>query len=286
MPVETFEDFVTGNNVLTRNFVGGQGLEAISTTQNTLKNTAYPVYDTHGNMTATLSLTGNGTGWNFANERSFEVWGSVRSGAAAGGPKGRYVANLGHVQDDESGLIYMRARYYEPESGRFVSEDKANDGSNWYVYALNSPAAFNDTDWNTAAATMLCLLGKFFAWLSLSNHNKGVRMEEFEKSLLGIGKTIKHLAKSATSFNTTTLCAALSMACYGLALNSPGDSFKGKDILKYTAVALGVFGSVLRAMGSYGTFGVTASGAVSIIVMATYVYTCMICDSLLSMEFD
>jgi hypothetical protein len=73
MPVETFEDFVTGNNVLTRNFMGARGLEAISTTQNSVKNTAYPVYDTHGNMMATLSFTGNGTGWNIANERSFDV---------------------------------------------------------------------------------------------------------------------------------------------------------------------------------------------------------------------
>jgi RHS repeat-associated protein len=137
MPVETFEDFVTRNNVLTRNFVGAPGLEAISTTQNTLKNTAYPMYDTNGNMTATLSLTANGTGWNIANERSFDVWGSVRSGATTGGPKGRYVANLGHVLDDESGWIFMRA--YEPESGRFVSQDVARQGLNWFTYCANDP---------------------------------------------------------------------------------------------------------------------------------------------------
>gem|GEM_PF-6689855 len=34
-----------------------------------------------------------------------------------------YCANLGHKQDDESGLIYIRARYYEPGSGRFISQD-------------------------------------------------------------------------------------------------------------------------------------------------------------------
>ncbi|MFM9873509.1 MAG: hypothetical protein ACKVQS_08610, partial [Fimbriimonadaceae bacterium] len=79
MPVETFEDFATGNDVLTRNFVGARGIEAMFVTQNSATNVAYPLYDTHGNMTATLSLTGSGTGWNIANERSYDVWGGVRS---------------------------------------------------------------------------------------------------------------------------------------------------------------------------------------------------------------
>jgi RHS repeat-associated protein len=68
----------------------------------------------------------------------------VRSGATTGGPKGRYVANLGHVQDDESGLIYMRARYYEPGTGRFICEDPAYDGVNWYTYCNNNPICLVD----------------------------------------------------------------------------------------------------------------------------------------------
>jgi uncharacterized protein RhaS with RHS repeats len=31
----------------------------------------------------------------------------------------------------------MRARYYEPWTGRFVSEDPAMDGLNWFVYCSN-----------------------------------------------------------------------------------------------------------------------------------------------------
>lgn len=42
----------------------------------------------------------------------------------------RYCASLGHVADDEPGLVYMRARYYEPSSGRFVSEDSNKEGPN------------------------------------------------------------------------------------------------------------------------------------------------------------
>jgi RHS repeat-associated protein len=47
---------------------------------------------------------------------------------------------LGVVRD-ESGLELMRARYYEPELGRFVSRDATGiaGGANLYVYALNDP---------------------------------------------------------------------------------------------------------------------------------------------------
>jgi uncharacterized protein RhaS with RHS repeats len=33
----------------------------------------------------------------------------------------------------------MRARYYEPESGRFICEDRARDGLNWFGYCNNDP---------------------------------------------------------------------------------------------------------------------------------------------------
>jgi RHS repeat-associated protein len=83
-----------------------------------------------------------------ANCRCRICWELAATVATMGGPKGRYVANLGHVQDDESGLIYMRARYYEPESGRFVSEDLARDGSNWFLYCANQPTMQTDPTGN------------------------------------------------------------------------------------------------------------------------------------------
>jgi hypothetical protein len=80
MPVETFEDFTTGTDVQTRNFVGARGLEAISTTQNSVTNVSYPLYDLHGIMVATLTKNGS-----VGDERSYDVWGGVRYGAATGG---------------------------------------------------------------------------------------------------------------------------------------------------------------------------------------------------------
>ncbi len=51
----------------------------------------------------------------------------------------RAQGHLGHVQDDESGLVYMRARYYEPGTGRFLNEDPEAKGINWLAYCDNQP---------------------------------------------------------------------------------------------------------------------------------------------------
>lgn len=50
----------------------------------------------------------------------------------------------GEYYDVESGYTYLQARYYDPELGRFVSEDPALDGSNWYVYCGNDPVNMID----------------------------------------------------------------------------------------------------------------------------------------------
>ena len=88
------------------------------------------------------TLTKNGTGCSIGDPRSYDAWGNILSGS--GDPKGRYCASLGHKQDDESGLTYMRARYYEATSGRFVSEDPDNEGNNWFAYCGDEPAYLAD----------------------------------------------------------------------------------------------------------------------------------------------
>ena len=50
----------------------------------------------------------------------------------------------GEYTDPETGLIYLRNRYYDPTVGRFISEDPAKDGMNWYVYCGNNPVNFTD----------------------------------------------------------------------------------------------------------------------------------------------
>ena len=51
----------------------------------------------------------------------------------------------GEYFDKETGNLYLRARYYNSQNGRFTTEDPAFDGINWYVYCNNNPIYFGDS---------------------------------------------------------------------------------------------------------------------------------------------
>ena len=51
----------------------------------------------------------------------------------------------GYVYDEETGLYYLRSRYYNPEWGRFVNADTIWNGS-LFAYCHNSTVAYIDTD--------------------------------------------------------------------------------------------------------------------------------------------
>jgi RHS repeat-associated protein len=46
--------------------------------------------------------------------------------------------------DEEIGLYYFNARWYDPEIGRFISQDPAADDPNLYSYGYNNPLKFVD----------------------------------------------------------------------------------------------------------------------------------------------
>ena len=52
----------------------------------------------------------------------------------------------GQYFDAETGLAYNWNRYYDPETGRYITRDAARDGSNHFAYASNNPFAFTDPD--------------------------------------------------------------------------------------------------------------------------------------------
>ncbi len=54
----------------------------------------------------------------------------------------------GAVIDTETGLYYMNARYYDPETGRFISQDSFRGGGEifWHLYAYCDGDPVNSTD--------------------------------------------------------------------------------------------------------------------------------------------
>jgi len=71
-------------------------------------------------------------------------------GGSSGASSHKFVGKLGHTTDSNTGLVYMRARYYDPNLGRFISEDPAGDGVNWYAYCRNNPINLVDENGKSA----------------------------------------------------------------------------------------------------------------------------------------
>ena len=54
----------------------------------------------------------------------------------------------GHYFDDDLGWVYNGARYYAPDTGRYLTRDPADSayGSNEYVYGNSNPLSYIDVD--------------------------------------------------------------------------------------------------------------------------------------------
>ncbi|MEU9744287.1 RHS repeat-associated core domain-containing protein [Streptomyces niveus] len=63
-------------------------------------------------------------------------------------------------ESDGTGLLYYRNRYYDPESGRFISQDPIGyaGGTNLYEYALSSPTTYTDPTGNSPMLAG-CIIG-------------------------------------------------------------------------------------------------------------------------------
>jgi len=77
----------------------------------------------------------------------YRPYGSQALGAPPKGP-----GYTGHVNDPDTGFVYMQARYYDPSIGRFLSVDPIGPapgalfGFNRFKYAANSPSNVIDPD--------------------------------------------------------------------------------------------------------------------------------------------
>ncbi|MDP2005271.1 MAG: RHS repeat-associated core domain-containing protein [Rubrivivax sp.] len=81
----------------------------------------------------------------------------------AGSTNPTTIGYTGHVNDPDTGLVYMQQRYYDPIAVRFLSVDpvttdeRTGDGFGRYVYANNNPYRFKDPDGRWAEDLVLGL---------------------------------------------------------------------------------------------------------------------------------
>lgn len=83
---------------------------------------------------------------NVVNSYDYSPFGMILSESEGFAQPFKYVGKLG-VMSEANGFYYMRARYYDPQVGRFISEDPMGfDGGdvNLYVYGSNNPLLLVD----------------------------------------------------------------------------------------------------------------------------------------------
>ncbi|MFH1824224.1 MAG: RHS repeat-associated core domain-containing protein, partial [Candidatus Firestonebacteria bacterium] len=133
------------------------GVEMIS--KRDISGIMYYLYDAIGNTMATIDGSGN-----IVVRYEYDAFGKVRSETPSGDTrnKNKFVGGHGIVDDsDDDGLIYMRARYYDSETGRFISRDPVAGEFdipltlNKYVYCLNNPISYYDKDGETILIQLL-----------------------------------------------------------------------------------------------------------------------------------
>ena len=102
----------------------------------------YYLYNGHGDVVKVVDGSGN-----VVNNYSYDEWGNILSKTEGIFNPLKYA---GEYYDDESGLIYLRARYYDPTVGRFISRDTVEGqinnplSLNLYTYVLGNPLKYVD----------------------------------------------------------------------------------------------------------------------------------------------
>ena len=100
--------------------------------------TSYYQQEGTGSVTSLSSSAGN-----LANTYTFDSFGKL---TASTGTLTNPFGFTGRDFDQETGLNYYRTRYYDPNVGRFISEDVIGfaGGINFYDYVENNPALLTD----------------------------------------------------------------------------------------------------------------------------------------------
>jgi RHS repeat-associated protein len=119
---------------------------------------SYYLFNGHGDVVQTVSEAGE-----VENQYDYDIFGNPTLTIEMYAASIRYA---GEFFDTETGLYYLRARYYDPYIGRFISEDtyegKIHDplSLNRYTYAHNDPIMYVDPTGHAATKNNATVLLK------------------------------------------------------------------------------------------------------------------------------
>ncbi|MFH1824477.1 MAG: RHS repeat-associated core domain-containing protein, partial [Candidatus Firestonebacteria bacterium] len=242
------------------------GVEMIS--KRDISGTLYYLYDNIGNTVATVNWDGT------VNTRyEYDAFGHVRSETPSGDTrnKNKFVGGHGIVDDSaDDGLIYMRARYYDSETGRFISRDPIEGSTkkpstfNFYLYCNNSPVMDVDIYGNMSMCEFKEKVRKFLEFLN----RLGIKAEisgglgiggSLSVKITGTGQIILGGSVSAVSFGLSgSLTGNYQISGSGI----PSDVFSSSTGTNVSAGAFGVGGNYYGGVSSSGGYSESVGGGV------------------------
>ncbi|USG64639.1 hypothetical protein NDK47_21220 [Brevibacillus ruminantium] len=136
---KVIEELDKNNQLQARNIWGNELLFRKDTAAN---KQGYYLYNSHGDVVKIVGEQGEEL-----NRYEYDTWGNIVSKTEG---MSNPFAYSGEMFDNETGFYYLRARYYDPTVGRFISEDTykgAVDNPlslNRYTYVSNNPLRYVD----------------------------------------------------------------------------------------------------------------------------------------------
>ena len=134
----------------------------------------------------------------------YDAWGNVinKSGTMADVNPIRY---RGYYYDTETGWYYLNSRYYDPETGRFISPDAVLGANgdllsyNRYLYCSNNPVMYADPSGEGILAVLILAgisVATLYASDVVSNYKEGARGADMWKPSSSLGTYLGTLAGS------------------------------------------------------------------------------------------
>ena len=213
--------------------------------------------DAQGNIAAILDSNGN-----IVVEYKYDSWGNhaVLDANGADINDASHIGNLnpfryrGYFYDAETGLYFLKTRYYDPEVGRFITIDDISyidpetiNGLNLYAYCGNNPVMNIDSNGNIFITFLLVSIGVGLlfggAVSGVTAYNNGERGKDLFASIVGgaiLGGAMGAImaiggAAGLASIGATITGYSLSL---GTAIGASLAIGAGAGLLSYTAETL------------------------------------------------
>ncbi|MFW6016718.1 MAG: RHS repeat domain-containing protein, partial [bacterium] len=150
------------NGSLDRLYAVGNGIDEVLGIYDNSGQKEY-IHSNHiGSITGVSDLDGNIVG-----EKEYTPFGLRRN---VSGDVDTDLSFIGRKYYNEIGLTYIRARFYDPAVGRFITKDPVRDGFNWYSYCNGNPVGFVDNNGLKPIETIIDNFKLDWAGIKLLNH--------------------------------------------------------------------------------------------------------------------